>query len=472
MGKEKTLVKNIGIFAMGTFTSKLLSVILIRLYTSYIPPEDFGYYNLLINATLVIIPISILQITDALYRFLLESNDEETRQNAISNAFAVLLSGYGLMGIGILIANSIFNIKYGNILFQYIICNVLFTFCQFSARGLKHNKVFAAAGILHTAVMGISNVVMFVGFHMDVSALFYSEMLAALAGVVYVEKNVGVLRSIRIKKIKNKFIQTMCKYSVPLLPNAIMWWFLVMGSRYVIKYYLGNYYCGIYDVSAKFPALLMTVNSVFNYSWQESAISEYSSKDRNEYYTKTFKVYMRLLMSAFLILIPLTKYLMLLLVDAQYATAWKYVPFLYMGSMFSAFALFYNAGYLSTKKTFGAFATSIGGTFVSVLICIFLIPTMGIQAAALANMLAFLVVWITRVIHTRGFFDIRIDFKTLMPLLLLSAIYIYLYFAQNIVLDVIMIGFAVILFFFYNKELILKSFNALCKVKLSTRGGA
>ena len=44
----------------------------------------------------------------------------------------------------------------------------------------------------------------------------------------------------------------MLKYSAPLIPNTLMWWFINSSSRFAIGYFSGLEANGLYAVSTKF----------------------------------------------------------------------------------------------------------------------------------------------------------------------------------------------------------------------------
>ena len=69
MNKYIKLIKNISIFAIGTFTSKLLVFLFTPFYTSMLSPEMFSDVNLVVDTSNLIIPVVTICITDAVIRF-------------------------------------------------------------------------------------------------------------------------------------------------------------------------------------------------------------------------------------------------------------------------------------------------------------------------------------------------------------------------------------------------------------------
>lgn len=453
MDRKQGLIKNTFIIGIGTSLSKLMSVLLVGLYTVYIAPADFGYYDYLLTIISLLTPLVSLQIIEAMYRHLLDAENESDISRVMTNALAVVGTGLLLSSSVLVIVNLSSDIRLGWILPGYIVTTILLNFSQQTARGLKRNTIYALSGIIYTGVMLLANIILIVFCKLGVEALLFSTMIADVVGIILIEVSVGVYRRVRPALLSGELLKSMCRYSIPLLPNAVTWWTLMLVSRYAVIHFIGMDANGIFAVATKFPALLITIFNIFGLAWQESAITEYSSDDRNAYYSRTFNSYMRLLLSALLILLPMTPFIMKLFIDPGYYEASKYIPFLYMSSIFQAFAQFFAMSYLGAKKTLGAFTTTLIGVLFG-FACLALIPVIGLQAASLAQMVAYFVILTSRIIHTRKYIRVHIQWSALCVLAVLSTAYIALYFfVDNTAASIIQLAVAAAVFLLFNKNL-------------------
>ena len=457
MSREKNLLKNTAIFMVGNFASRFLGFLLLPLYTHYLSTSDFGYYDIVITTVSIIIPIITLQINDAMYRYLLDTENEDEAGRIITSSFTVTIAGLAACCILFAVLMSFMHIPFSYPILIYLITLVLSGLWQQIARGLKKNVVYSISGVLFTAVTLVSNIVLIIFMDMKLEALFYSNIAASVSAVAYIELNIHVLKRLNWSGKKHGLIRKLAAYSAPLLPNALNWWIMSTCNRYIINYHIGTDANGIFAVSTKFPSLLMAFNSVFYLAWQESAIQEYESKDKNEFYTRMFNFYMKFQFCTMLVLLPVTRWGMMLMVDKAFIDAWRYVPFLYAGTVFMAFSTFYGTGYLSSKDTRGAFTTSIAGAGANVLLNLVLTPIMGIQAASLSNMLAFAGMWVLRIFQTRKYFSIRVDLRSLFTLMILSGSYIVFYYFNNLIIDVIMTIVSIGVFYLFNRSLVVKA---------------
>jgi len=73
-GKVKKLASNLGIFAIGNLGSKLISFILIPIFTRYMSTAHFGQVDLITTTVNMLLPIVALSIADAVFRFVMDTD--------------------------------------------------------------------------------------------------------------------------------------------------------------------------------------------------------------------------------------------------------------------------------------------------------------------------------------------------------------------------------------------------------------
>ena len=82
MDKNKTLIKNIGLFTIGSFGSKILSFLLVPLYTAVLSTSEYGSVDLITSTASLLTPILLLSIFDATLRF---GMDPEYKKEDVAN---------------------------------------------------------------------------------------------------------------------------------------------------------------------------------------------------------------------------------------------------------------------------------------------------------------------------------------------------------------------------------------------------
>jgi O-antigen/teichoic acid export membrane protein len=456
INREKSFVKNTIIYAIGNLLSKCLSFFLLPFYTAYFTVSQYGYNDFITTTVALVIPIVTFDICDGMYRFLLDSDSDEDRHKIITNTLIILILNLFVSNFIYIIFIHFVKIQFGVSILIMTDISVIYSIWSQIARGYKKNVEYSISGVLVTVIMLVLNIVLVLFLNLRVEALILATLVSNFIVLIYLEYKLRVLSSVKIRLKDTILIKKLINYSCPLIANLISWWVMNVSDRFILKYYMGLNANGIYAIANKFPSMFVMFSSIFSLAWQESAITEYGSKDRDKFYTKMFNTYMIFGFTACIVLIAFTKVIMMFMVKKSFGVAWTYVPFLYLGALFSAFSSFYGVGYQSSKKTKGAFTTSVLGAIFNIVFNFLMVPKLGIQAASLSTMLAFLIMWAARIYETRKYFKIDLDKKNLAILSLLTSIFVILYYFNNKYVEIALMICSIVLFLSFNKKFVIK----------------
>lgn len=462
--KNNELIKGTIIYAIGSFGSKVLSLLIVPLYTFYIMPEELGNYDLILTTINLLIPIITFQITDAAYKWIVENFEE--RKKIISCTYWILLISSIVSSIlCMVIGKYAFGLRYATYLTVMLLVQMWFLSLQRLLRALKKQKTFVIAGIFQTFCFLILIVILVCGIKLKVDGLCISYTVAHLIAIIFMLLS---CKDLIIKKItydkKNLF--EMFKFSLPLIPNAMSWWLINSSDKYIIRIILGATSNGIYSVSSKFPAVLQTINSLFYSSWQDVAIREKAGEERNKFYTNTFEKYYELLFGFVLIMIPVTRLVLPFVVSVEYKSAALYSTFIYLGMVFQGFSSFYGINYLNHNKTLGATSTSLIAAAVNLLIDLILMPYIGLYAAGISTFVGFFIMWLIRVKQTKKITQIYINKLKFLLYLCVSIIVAIVSIFANITICSILTIVSIIFFFIKEKDLLFRMFHKVLKKKI------
>ena len=417
---NRKLATNTIIYFIGNFGSKILSLLLVMIYSSYIMPNDLGVYDLITTTILLLQPIIIFQLSDGIFRWLIEEEDPAKRQIQIKTVFSIVLINMAVSTFVLLFISKLVIIPYFWYFVVLLNVNIIYPLMQQITRGLRRNILFSVVGLSVSAVLFSVSLLLIIPFNLGVEGLLLSQIISQSVGIL-------IMLFVQIKDFLPSFSAKSDKtirrgligFSLPLIPNTISWWIINASDRYIISWKLGTYSNGIFSMANKFPSLMTVVTSIFNLAWQESAIYESDSKKRDEFYSDIFDKYLRFLSSAALVLIPLTRIVIEKFVGESYNDSWHYSSILYISTIFNALAAFLGTAYVTYKKTIGAFVTTIIAAGINLLIDIILIKFIGLYAAALSTLVSYFVLFLIRAFHTRKYFVIKYKIKTISVCLLL-----------------------------------------------------
>lgn len=443
------------IYAIGNFGTKILSFMIVPMYTYYIASRDMGMYDL-VNTTLnMLFPLLTLQIADAAYRWLIRGGGNEYKRCA----FHVIIINSTLFVLIISIVNCLIKIPYYRYIPWTMITSAFLDVMQKMLRGINKQKLFALSGVLYTFIFLILNVIQICLLKRGVESLFTSTIFANMIVILVLlikepELRINILGDINIKLIKK-----MLGFSIPLVPNQLNWWIMSSSDRYIITMVMGAAANGIYSIAYKFPSLLQIILSLFNSSWQDISISE-SDNIKNDY-SYLFELLYKVSFSLLFWLIPLTKIYINLFMNADYKNAAFYVAFLYLGTVFQGFSSFYGVGYLRDKNTKQASMTSIYGAMINLAVNVILIKFIGLHAAAFSTFMGFLAMWLIRQKQNKNILHIHIQWKKLLCYFFVSVAYAVICCITNTYIDIILTLFGIITFLICNRDLVLKFYSLL-----------
>ncbi|HGF8162160.1 polysaccharide biosynthesis C-terminal domain-containing protein [Enterococcus faecium] len=439
MNKYKRLISNSLIFAVGNFGSKILLLLLVPFYTFQLTTSEYGTADLVTTTINMLLPIVTLSIYEATLRFTI-GEDENRQYLTLKNSFLLLFLASIVFILVITIINLKIKIPYSEFIIIIIVLQGFQNILAQYVRAINKIKIYAINGIIMSLVLAISNIIFLKFLSFGVDGYLLSIIMSNLVSLFFM---VIVLKFDFILIVKSKvdwkLFKRMLVYSVPLIPNAFMWWLMNASSRYFILFYLDATANGLFAVASKIPSILSMVQTVFFQAWQLSAIEEYDSDNKREFYSSIFYWLSTIMIICTSILILFLKPIINITMSGNYSLSWKPVPFLLIGLIFSSFSSFFGTFYIAEKKTTGVMYTSVIGGMVSLILNFILIRYFGIIGAGLSTLISFLLIWILRVRDINKFFKINIQLKRLcisISGLILQVVFIF--FIDNIVLNVLL----------------------------------
>ena len=401
MNKYQTLAANTILMSVGTFGSKLLVFLMVRFYTGYLTPAEYGTADLITQTANLLIPLVSLDITDAVFRFAAE------RRGGRTEAFSVGLRVITLGSAGLLLVIALLQgvpavRAYGFLLASFVIASCCHALCAHFVRARGNTALFAAQGLFNTALFIGLNVLFLAVFHWGIRGYVLSTTVANLITTGLLVFRARLWRYAGLAP-RRGLRRQMLRYCIPLIPTAVFWWIMGVSDRYMVKWFLGSDANGIYAVAYKIPTILTILAAVFMDAWQLSAIAE-SDGDRQAHLRFYGRIWDAFASAVFLCaggIIALSPLLIRLLAEETYYSAWQYIPVLTLSMAAAAFSNFMGSVYVVTKQSKASFWTSLVGAGSNIVLNLWLIPQIGLQGAAAATFLSCLAVFLIRLVNAR-----------------------------------------------------------------------
>lgn len=438
MKKNVELVKNTIIILLGKICTQFLSFFMLPLYTNYLKTSEYGLFDLITTYVILFTPVISLQLESSIFRMLIDSRkNEKQKKLIISNGVLMIFKSSIIIGILYIIISIIFNVKYKYYLLLIVLFTLVINTLLQIARGLGKTINYAVSSI----VVGITNIllsiVLIVFFKMGLKGLFIANIISNFLGCIYLFLHLKIYSYISFKNNDSKISKEMLNYSLPLLPNGIMWWVINVSDRTIITLFLGTAVNGIYAVANKFSTLFVSLYNVFNLSWQEQATLYIDDKENESFYSETFNNMLKIFSSIGVMILVCLPILFNLLVGKEYASAYKYIPILIIASIFNIIVAFLGSIYLALKKTKEVAKTSLFSAIINFVINIIFVKYIGVYAAALSTFMAFFIMTIYRYYDIKKIIKIKLDTSLVLEITLLYIITILIYYINNMFIDII-----------------------------------
>lgn len=419
--QERRLLKHTVIYGIGNIGTKIIAYIMVLVYSYYIKSEELGYYDLVLTTVSMIQPLVMIGINEATFRFMI-GNTLEGKSDIVATSSKFIICSSILSGLAFAFVGYHLGIDRWQLVLFFGITTIIYAYNQEAVRGYEKPQLYASLGIINSVITLLIEFVGLVILNRGIGILLVSKAISNIICIIITICKTNLLSDVVSVTFDKTTLKNMLRYSAPLVPNAMCWWIMNSSDRYIIRASIGASANGIYAISYKFPTILITISSVFYLAWQESAVTEYNSKNRDYFFSKVFNNYYQVLFSLAALLIPFTRTIVTLFISKEYRTAWVYSCPLILSAAFSALCSFFGIGYQVSKDTVRALFTMIIAAITNVVVNLALVHSYGLHAASISTLIAFIVLFILRLCQARDYYVISYDWKKMLLLIILCMI--------------------------------------------------
>ncbi len=411
------LIKNVGILAIGNFTTKLLNFFLIPLYTAVLTTTEYGEFDLLNTTVGLFVPIFTLNIFEGIFRYALDQETDKAALLRLSLKYFLLSFVPLCLFAGVNLAFDIvpvFNTYLHYFLLIYAF-NALSAILNSVAKGLENLKIIAFSGVLSSFVVIVSNILLLLVFQWGLSGYFLATVLGSATQCICIIFGIQIWRfrlTPSAKESQNRELEKkVVSYSKPLIANSIGWWVNNVSDRYTVTLFCGLAANGIYSIAYKIPTFLNVLTSIFNQAWNLSAIKDFDKDDKDGFFSETYTTYNCGVLFVCSVIILFNKLLARILYVNDFYVAWKYVPFLVIAFFFGALSGYLGAIFAAVERTDVYAKSTTAGAVINVVLNFILVYFIGAMGAAIATLISYFSVWVMRYYHMSKFIRLKVNLK-------------------------------------------------------------
>lgn len=447
-------IKTTGIYLIGNVLTKVISFFLLPIYTRYLPPADYGTYDLNIAYITFLSSILFLDIWGGIMRFMFDYKKAEEKAYAVKAGMVIFSCSTLIYAIAVIILGNLLGIDYKFWLFMYgLLTNIQQVF-GFVARGYGQNRVFAFGGVLGSFVTIICNIIFIVGMKGGYQYLYISSCIGLLVNIIILERSVHFFALMRSCGLNKTLLKEMTIYSLPLSINSAAFWFLSSFNKVLISYKLTTVENGFYAVANRFSSVITLFTQCFQMAWQELTFSKAGStkKEMEQFYTHATNEYISFMSLGIMLVIPCIKVLFPYLIDSAYSRAEGMVPLAILATLFSCISSFMASIISTLKKNKYIFTTTVTGSIVNVILAFLLMDYLGVEAANVSILFGYFMISVRRYQLIKKYINIKLNIKKCLFLCFQTSCICIIYWKATDIINGLVIIYVCCLFIVMYKE--------------------
>lgn len=463
MNKFKLFIENFLVYGLGGIISKLIPLIMVPIVTRLMPnTEYYGISDLSNTVVQFGSAIAVIGMYDAMYRMFFEKEDEEYKKNICSTALLfTMITSLIVFAIMLIARNFIAQYFFGNSKYAYVVylsamavlVSATNSIISAPTRMQNKRKIFLVTNTVSPLLSYSISIPMLLAGHYVIAL-----PLAAVVSGVTMEITFGILNHgwFNFRRFDKKLLRQLLIIAIPLFPNFLIYWLFNSCDKVMITNILGIGAAGIYSVGSKLGHCSQLIYTAFAGGWQYFAFS--TMKDDNQVKSNSMIFeYLGVISFVATAFICAWSYLIFnILFTDKYLTGYVVAPYLFLAPLLQMLFQVACNQFLVIKKTWPNMLILSSGVVINIVINYFLIPVLGIEGAAIATLLGYVVSDVICVVVLCKMKLMVINFKFVLATIVMM-IYIIawrLMFSNKILIGTISaIIVSIIMIFLYREDL-------------------
>jgi O-antigen/teichoic acid export membrane protein len=389
-GYLKRLVSSLAAYQVADVVSKFMAVLLLPVYTRYIPPAGYGVVELLGNGVILISILVRFGIIESFLRFYFSDQDQARRDAlarrsvifllATTTAASVVLAVFAAPLSKVVLAHrdpTTFRIA---VLGLWAFTNLELAYAVL--RVDERLRAYATASLVNVAMTIASSVVLVVALHDGARGLLLGNYGASTLVLL------GLWWTMRSRLIGTRGgvepTGALLRFGLPTVPAEASVYALSIIDRYYIYHDRSPALAGLYSIAVKLAGAVAFIVRAFQYAWPPLAYSVRDDAEAARLYGLVTTYY--LLVSGIVVagLALLGRWVLRVLTTHAYFGAYRALPWVALGwALYGLWVVFLViAG--RAKVTTRNFPAAFAGLIANVVLLLVLVPGLGIAGAGIA----------------------------------------------------------------------------------------
>jgi O-antigen/teichoic acid export membrane protein len=421
-GYLRRLISSLAAYQLADVVSKLIAVVLLPVYTRYIPPAGYGVVELLANSVIFVSIVVRFGIIEAFLRFYFTDQDPGRRAALVGRAAGfLLLATTAAAALLAAFAPTLSQLLLGHRDTTTFLVAVLglwsFTNLELAYGLLRVDerlRTYATASLTNVLLTVAGSVVLVVVLGDGARGLLLANYGAST--VVLLALWWTMRDRLRVRRGAAERMGVLLRFGLPTVPAEASVYALSIVDRFYVYHDRSQALAGLYSIALKLAGAVAFIVRAFQYAWPPLAYSVTDDAEAARLYGLVTTYY--LLVSGWAVagLTLLGRWVLRLLTAHQYLGAYRALPWVALGwALYGLWVVFLViAG--RAKVTTRNFPASLAGLAANVILILILVRPLGIAGAGIALCGAYLVMLVVMYLLTRHAFAVRFEWGRLLRL--------------------------------------------------------
>ncbi|HLJ25250.1 MAG TPA: oligosaccharide flippase family protein [Candidatus Angelobacter sp.] len=406
MTELKTLFRHASHYLGGRVCLMLLGFASFPVFTRVFSVSDYGIMSLVTKVLLLLTVLGKFGMQNSVQRFYAEEG--ASKDAAVSRRYySTLFFGAGATGavmavlfvLGMLFMPAALVETKLKHLFLLVAVLIIVRSLQPTLIGFLRaqgkTKAYNATEIAVKAVTVLVACTLLLLWKRTLTVFFGSMIAVEVVGVIGLAWYLARRGLIDFKAVDWHYFRKAAVFAFPLIGYELASVVLDSGDRLLVQHYMGSqplgYYSAAYNVSTYVEeALMVPINlalfPIYMKLWVEKGKAETQA-----FLSRSLNGFLALAVGVACIVLLTARDVIVVLASSKFQDAYKLLPVLVIGLLIYAIHIFLNAALLIYKKTATMTRLVVYACVFNILLNMVLIPRIGLQGAAIATLVSYLI---------------------------------------------------------------------------------
>lgn len=398
MKKFKLFIENFLVYGFGGIISKIVPLLMVPIVTRLMPNSDYyGISDLSNTIVNFCSSLAVMGMYDAMYRMFFEKDDEYYKKRICSTALCfTLITSLVIFFLMLLLREYISQYFFGNKKYAYVVYISAMATLVGSTNSIisaptrmqNKRKVFLITNTLSPLLSYSISIPMLLSGHYVIAL-----PVAAVVSGIAMEVTFGILNQewFCFGNFDWNLLGELLVIAIPLLPNFLIYWVFNSCDKVMIANMIGIGAAGIYSVGSKLGNASQLIYTAFAGGWQYFAFSTMKEKDQVKATSNIFEYLGIISFICSTFVFALSSPIYNLLFDGEYVNGYIVAPYLFLAPLLQMLFQVACNQFLVVKTTWPNMLILFGGAIANIVINYLLIPILGIEGAAIATLVGYIV---------------------------------------------------------------------------------